>query len=88
MPSVQVNLRTRPAAREGSVGGLVPRVLDGLGRHRGHLHGLGRFHIARLLHAQGMSGSTGRSTGRFYGSIGTLLVIAALSVVLLIRSLG
>jgi uncharacterized membrane protein YecN with MAPEG domain len=44
------------------------------------------FLIARLLHAQGMSGSTGRSTGRFYGSIGTLLILAALSVVLLVRS--
>jgi uncharacterized membrane protein YecN with MAPEG domain len=44
------------------------------------------FLIARLLHAQGMSGSTGRSTGRFYGSIGTLLVVVALSVVLLVRS--
>ena len=44
------------------------------------------FLVARLLHAQGMSGSTGRSAGRLYGSIGTLLVIAALSVVLLVRS--
>jgi uncharacterized membrane protein YecN with MAPEG domain len=44
------------------------------------------FLVARLLHAQGMSGSTGRSTGRFYGSIGTLLVVVALSVVLLVRS--
>jgi hypothetical protein len=33
-----------------------------------------------------MYGSTGRSTGRFYGSIGTLLVVVALSVVLLVRS--
>jgi hypothetical protein len=33
-----------------------------------------------------MSGSTGRSTGRFYGSIGTLLILAALSVLLLGRS--
>jgi uncharacterized membrane protein YecN with MAPEG domain len=44
------------------------------------------FLVARVLHAQGMSGSTGRSTGRFYGSIGTLLVVVALSVVLLVRS--
>ena len=44
------------------------------------------FLVARLLHAQGMSSSTGRSAGRFYGSIGTLLVIAALSVLLLVRS--
>jgi uncharacterized membrane protein YecN with MAPEG domain len=42
--------------------------------------------VARLLHAQGMSGSMGRSAGRFYGSIGTLLVLAALSVLLLVRS--
>jgi hypothetical protein len=33
-----------------------------------------------------MSGSTGRSTGRFYGSIGTLLILVALSVLLLVRS--
>lgn len=46
------------------------------------------FLIARLLHAQGMSGSTGRSAGRFYGSIGTLLILAALSVLLFVRSLG
>jgi len=44
------------------------------------------FLVARLLHAQGMSGSTGRSAGRFYGSIGTLLILAALSVLLLVRS--
>jgi len=51
------------------------------------VHAVGAaFLVARLLHAQGMSGSTGRSTGRFYGSIGTLLVVVALSVVLLVRS--
>lgn len=36
--------------------------------------------LARVGHAQGISTTAGRSAGRFYGSIGTLLVIAALSV--------
>jgi len=36
--------------------------------------------LSRVGHAQGISATAGRSAGRFYGSIGTLLVIAALSV--------
>jgi uncharacterized membrane protein YecN with MAPEG domain len=39
--------------------------------------------LARVAHAQGISTTAGRSPGRFYGSIGTLLVIAALSIWLL-----
>jgi uncharacterized membrane protein YecN with MAPEG domain len=39
--------------------------------------------LARVAHAQGISTTAGRSAGRFYGSIGTLLVIAALSIWLL-----
>ncbi|NCW85704.1 MAG: hypothetical protein EBV69_06215 [Oxalobacteraceae bacterium] len=39
--------------------------------------------LARVAHAQGISATAGRSAGRFYGSIGTLLVIAALSIWLL-----
>lgn len=44
------------------------------------------FLVARVLHAWGLSSTTKRSSGRFYGSIGTLLVLAALSVLLLVRA--
>lgn len=43
--------------------------------------------LARVAHAQGISTTSGRSTGRFYGSIGTLLVIAGLSVWIVAASL-
>lgn len=43
--------------------------------------------LARLGHAQGMSMTTGRSAGRFYGSIVTLLVLAGLSMTLIVRSI-
>jgi len=43
--------------------------------------------LARVAHAQGISTTSGRSTGRFYGSIGTLLVIAGLSVWIVATSL-
>jgi hypothetical protein len=33
-----------------------------------------------------LSGAWGRTPGRFYGSIGTLLILVALSVLLLVRS--
>lgn len=39
--------------------------------------------FSRVGHALGISTNAGRSAGRFYGSIGTLLVIAALSIWLL-----
>ena len=42
--------------------------------------------VSRVAHAQGISKTSGRSTGRFYGSIGTVLVIAGLSVALLLQS--
>jgi uncharacterized membrane protein YecN with MAPEG domain len=48
------------------------------------VHGAGiLLVISRLLHAAGLSGSPGRSFGRFYGTAGTWLVIAALSLWLL-----
>lgn len=43
--------------------------------------------ISRIAHAQGLSRTAERSTGRFYGAIGTLLVIGGLSVSLLARAL-
>ncbi len=42
--------------------------------------------LARVAHAQGISATAGRSAGRFYGSIGTLLVIAVLSVWLVVNT--
>lgn len=36
--------------------------------------------LARVAHAQGISATAGRSAGRLYDSIGTLLVIAAQSI--------
>jgi len=43
--------------------------------------------LARLAHAQGISATAGRSAGRFYGSIGTLLIIAVLSVWLVVNAM-
>ncbi len=45
------------------------------------------FILARLAHAQGISSNPGRSAGRFYGSLVTLLVMAGLTVALLIDGL-
>ncbi len=48
------------------------------------VHGAGILLVlSRLLHAAGLSGSPGRSFGRFYGTAGTWLVIVALSAWLL-----
>ncbi len=48
------------------------------------VHGAGILLVAsRLLHAWGLSRSPGRTFGRFYGTAGTWLVIAALSLWLL-----
>ena len=47
------------------------------------IHAFGAtFLLARLAHAQGISSTTGRSTGRFVGSLATVLILAALSVTL------
>lgn len=54
-----------------------------------YVHAFGAvFLLARVLHAQRMSSSPGRSFGRFHGSIGTLIILAALSVTLLIRQIA
>jgi uncharacterized membrane protein YecN with MAPEG domain len=45
------------------------------------VHGAGALLVvSRLLHAAGLSGSPGRSFGRFYGTAGTWLVIVGLSL--------
>ncbi|MFM7395913.1 MAG: MAPEG family protein [Gammaproteobacteria bacterium] len=42
--------------------------------------------LARIAHAHGISATLGRSAGRFYGSIGTLLVITGLSIWLVVNT--
>lgn len=45
------------------------------------VHGAGiLLVVSRLWHAAGLTGSPGRSFGRFYGTAGTWLVIVALSL--------
>jgi uncharacterized membrane protein YecN with MAPEG domain len=52
-----------------------------------YVHILGAtFVVARIAHAQGMSMTTGRSTGRFYGALGTLFLLTVMSVLLITRS--
>lgn len=53
-----------------------------------YVHAFGILLLAsRIAHAQGLSKTAGRSIGRFYGSIGTVLVVAALSVAVLLKAL-
>ena len=45
------------------------------------LHGAGAVLLAsRALHAQGLSGASGLSPGRFYGTLGTWIVLLALAL--------
>lgn len=54
-----------------------------------YVHALGALFIAaRLAHAQGMSISTGRSTGRFYGSLGTVILLVVMSILLIVRTVA
>jgi uncharacterized membrane protein YecN with MAPEG domain len=51
-----------------------------------YVHALGAtFIAARVAHAQGMSTTTGRSAGRFYGSLGTGILLLVMSALLLLR---
>ena len=53
------------------------------------LHGAGvGFVGSRVLHGIGLSSHRGRSFGRYYGTVGTWLLIVALAVYLLLRSVG
>jgi hypothetical protein len=54
-----------------------------------YVHALGALFIAaRLAHAQGMSSTTGRSTGRFYGSLGTVILLVVMSILLIVRTVA
>lgn len=44
--------------------------------------------VSRVLHAIGLAKSPGRSFGRFYGTAGTWLVIAGLSLWLIVAATG
>ncbi len=44
--------------------------------------------VSRVLHAIGLTKSPGRSFGRFYGTAGTWLVIAGLSLWLIVAATG
>ncbi len=53
-----------------------------------YVHAAGVLLLAsRIAHAQGLSRTAGRSIGRFYGAIGTVLVIGGLSIALLATAL-
>ncbi len=70
--------------------GLLLLLLLELGGTAGPwLHGFGAaLLLGRLLHAWGLSGSGGVSFGRYYGMLLTLLVLAGMVVLLLLRALG
>ena len=54
-----------------------------------YVHALGAlFVVSRLAHAQGMSTTTGRSAGRFYGSLGTVILLFVMSALLIARTIG
>ncbi len=54
-----------------------------------YVHALGAtFIAARVAHAQGMSTTTGRSAGRFYGSLGTVILLFVMSALLIARTIG
>lgn len=56
-------------------------ILEQSGTREIYVHAFGVvLVISRVAHAYGMSTTSGRSVGRFYGSIGTLLVIIGLSI--------
>lgn len=49
------------------------------------VHGFGiALVISRVLHAQGLGSTAGYSRGRFFGTLGTWLVIGALSLLLIV----
>jgi len=64
-------------------------LIEQTGLSSTYIHLLGAaFVIARLAHAQGMSSTTGRSTGRFVGSLGTVILLVVMSALLIARTIG
>ena len=59
------------------------------GAEAAYVHAFGiALVVSRVAHAQGISKMSGRSRGRFYGSIGTVVVIAGLSLAVLAQALN
>lgn len=53
------------------------------------LHGLGvALSVARLLHAHGLGQTSGRSFGRYWGSVATWAVIVAAATLLVVQAAG
>jgi len=66
---------------------LVAGELIGLGES--WLHGLGLvFSASRVLHAAGMSQTSGRSFGRYWGTLGTWLSLVAAILLVLVQAAG
>jgi uncharacterized membrane protein YecN with MAPEG domain len=64
-------------------------LIEQTGLSSPYIHVLGTaFVVARLAHAQGMSMTTGRSTGRFYGALGTIILLTVMSALLIVRTIG
>ena len=64
-------------------------LIEQTGLSSTYIHLLGAaFVIARLAHAQGMSSTTGRSTGRFVGSLGAVILLVVMSALLIARTIG
>jgi len=64
-------------------------LIEQTGLSSTYIHVFGAaFVFARLAHAQGMSTTTGRSAGRFYGSLGTVILLFLMSALLIARSIG
>ena len=68
---------------------LLLYLTEQTGLNSTYVHVLGAaFVVARLAHAQGMSTTTGQSTGRFYGSLGTVILLFVMSALLIARNIG
>ena len=66
---------------------LLVAELSGLGGTWLHAAGIGLV-VARVAHAWGLTNSAGTSPGRFVGTLGTWIVILALSIWLVMRGAG
>lgn len=63
-------------------------LVEQSGAGAAYVHAFGAtFVIARVLHAVGLSASAGRSPGRFFGTLASLLVILGLSAWLIVGAL-
>ena len=68
---------------------LMLLLLEQQGGPTGLIHGFGMALVfSRLLHAYGLGRSSGYSFGRFYGTLGTWLVMIGLAAVLIWRGIS